>query len=54
MRPLNKHNNIHKYAGLVSYRISQNFDVFDAFQLDRQKLPVKLLKIVNTAFTGVW
>ena len=46
MRPLNKHNNS-KYAGLVSYRIAQNFDVFDAFQPDRQNLPVKLLKTIQ-------
>ena len=31
----------------------ENFDVFDAFQLDRQNLARQFVNN-NTAFTGVW
>ena len=35
------------------YRIAQNFDVFDTFELDHQNLTHQLLKYC-IAFTGVW
>ena len=42
----------------TNYRIAQNFDggfdVFDAFQLDRQNLTRQIIYKNNTAFTGVW
>ena len=38
---------------ITIYRIAQNFDVFDAFQLDRQNLTHQIAKN-NTEFTAVW
>ena len=42
-----------KTPSAYMYRIAQNFDVFDAFQLDCQNLTRQLFKS-STAFTGVW